>query len=161
MDNHVDTRTQTYPFYVAVPNQVVSEQQDAAGRWFRSWQFKPGQRVHLYVPQQTWQQQWVLPREAIVTAGAETYVFRLEPTLEEIAFERSVTERLERLPKRKDWALEPVAVRVLHQDRNHAVISPDSELMADDLVLLNNAYQIWLAWKIQTSGGGGGHTHEH
>lgn len=161
MDNHVDTRTQTYPFYVAVPNRVVSEQQDAAGRWFRSWQFKPGQRVHLYVPQETWQQQWVLPRTAVVSSGAESYVFRLEPTLEEIAFERSTAERLERLPQRKDWAVEPVAVRVLHQDRQHVVLGSESELMADDLVLLDNAYQIWLAWKIQTSGGGGGHTHEH
>jgi hypothetical protein len=96
-----------------------------------------------------------------VSSGAESYVFRLEPTLEEIAFERSTAERLERLPQRQDWALEPVPVRVLHQDRQHVVLAADSELMADDLVLLDNAYQIWLAWKIQTSGGGGGHTHEH
>jgi hypothetical protein len=161
MDNHVDTRTQTYPFYLPIPNRVVSQQTDAAGRPFRSWQFKPGQRAHLFVPTETWPDQWVVPRDAVVRGGIEAYVFRLEPSLEDIAFERPATERFERSGQLSTWPLTPVPVRVLHQDRQHAVLETGGQLADGDIVLTHGAYHAYLAWKLQASGGGGGHGHEH
>ena len=158
IDNHVDKDSQTFPFYLSLPNRVISEQQDAQGRLFRSWQFKPGQRAHLYVPLETWSDQIVLPRDAVVSSGPESLVFRL-PTN---AFQRRLNfeERLARMEKAETWELEPVAVQILHQDRNHCVIAQDGELRAGDIAVVNRSYQLFLAWKLQSSGGSG-HAHEH
>lgn len=159
IDNHVDTKTQTFPFFLPLPNRIVSEQLDAQGRLFRSWQFKPGQRTHLFVPMETWSDQVVLPRDAVVRSGVESYVFRLSASN---AFQRrlSPSERLARLEQAEFWELEPVSVQVLHQDRHHCVLAREGSLQAGDLVVVNRAYQIYLAWKLQSSEGGG-HDHEH
>lgn len=166
LDNHVDERSQTYPFYLAVPNRVISQQVDAAGRLFRSWQYKPGQRAHVYVPQQTWPDQCVLPRGSLVTAGVNHYVFRLHETLDDVAFERNSEERLQRTSTLEEWVLEPVPVHVLHQDRTVVVIDKntalnDEPLQDGDIVVTRGAYQAYLAWKLQSSEGGGGHDHGH
>lgn len=160
IDNHVDSSTQTFPFYLPLPNRVISEQRDAQGRLFRSWQFKPGQRGHLYVPLENWNDQAILPREAVVQSGPESIVFRIPIGN---AFQRrlSVQERLARMEKVKTWELEPVPVQILHEDRSQCVIAKDGDLRTGDIVVMNHAYQLFLAWKMQNAGGGTGHTHEH
>jgi len=164
IDNHVDPQTQTFPFYLVLPNQVVAESSDAAGRVFRSWRFKPGQRAHLQVPIEHWGERLVLPRDAVVRSGVETFVFLLENAdelgdlsdLQELGPEE-LWQRLETLP---ELEFEPVAVRVLHQDRQHCVIEASDVLQPGQLVAMNQAYQLLLAWRMQLSGGGG-HHHDH
>jgi membrane fusion protein, heavy metal efflux system len=160
LDNHVDATTQTYPFFLALPNRVVGERRDAKGRLFRSWQFKPGQRAHLYVPTEVWMDQIVLPRDSVVRSGPESYVFRLAAGS---AFQRRLApnERLARLERMNAWTLEPVPVQVLHKDRREAVVTSDGDLKVGDLVVVERAYQVYLAWKLQMAGGGGGHDHPH
>jgi|688.fasta_scaffold00106_21 cobalt-zinc-cadmium efflux system membrane fusion protein len=160
IDNHVDASTQTFPFYMPLPNRVISEQRDAQGRLFRSWQFKPGQRAHLFIPLETWNDQIVLPRDAVVRSGPESIVFRLPAGN---AFQRRLTvqQRLARTEQSKTWELEPVPVQLLHQDRSHCVIAKDGELQSGDIVVMNRAYQLFMAWKMQSTGGAAGHTHDH
>lgn len=162
MDNHADLQSQTFPFYLLLPNQVVAEQRDDAGRLFRSWRFKPGQRAHVYLPVEQWPDQIVLPRDAVVRSGPETYVFRLTEDnwreTERISGDFAAQlVALERLP---EWELEPVPVQVLHQDRQFVVLATDGELTLNDIVVTSRAYQVFLAWKMQLSGGGG-HDHDH
>lgn len=159
IDNHVDKDSQTFPFYLPLPNRVLSEQMDQHGRVFRSWQFKPGQRAHLFVPLETWADQIVLPRDAVVRSGPESYVFRLASSN---PFERRLNsaQRLARLEKTAIWELEPVKVQLYHQDRTSVVIARDGDLGVGDLVVVNRAYQVYLAWRLQ-SAVGGGHDHHH
>jgi membrane fusion protein, heavy metal efflux system len=168
MDNHVDPGTQTFPFYLTLHNRVVSEHRDNAGRLFRSWQFKPGQRAHLFVPVEQWTDQIVLPREAVVRAGPDAFVFRLEDPqqasghfggAEETRLRRG-EERLAALADLPEFEMEPVSIHVLHQDTANCVIAANGELQIGDVVAINQAYQIYLAWKLQMSGGGHDH-HDH
>ena len=94
------------------------------------------------------------------------YVFRLHETLDDVAFERNSEERLQRTSKLEEWVLEPVPVHVLHQDRTVVVIDKktalnDEPLQNGDIVVTRGAYQAYLAWKLQSSEGGGGHDHGH
>ena len=161
IDNHVDPETQTFPFYLSLPNRVVAEHRDAAGRLFRSWQFKPGQRAHLSVPVEEWPAQIVLPRDAVVRSGPEVFVFRLEDEQGADKLPATVTERLAMLAEVPELELEPVSVQLLHQDRWNCVIAADGELREGDIIAMNRAYQIHLAWKLQLSGGGHHHDHDH
>lgn len=162
IDNHVDATTNTFPFYMTLANRVVSQRQDASGREFWSWKYKPGQRSHLRIPVAEWPDQIVLPRDATVRVGPETMVFRLdlaavdgEPVAE--AGPRDLDRFLDGLDL---FELEPVAVQVLHQDPRWCVIADDGDLAVDDIVALNRGYQLHLAWRLQRSGGDL-HDHDH
>ncbi|HMO15640.1 MAG TPA: hypothetical protein PKD64_09460 [Pirellulaceae bacterium] len=160
LDNQADAETRTFPFYLVLQNEVAVERTDPEGRLYRSWKFKPGQRVHVYVPLHPWHDQFVLPRNAVVRSGPESYVFRLEnPT--DLRTRPSVAMRLDIVEHAAMWELEPVPVQVLHQDRRNVVIAADGDLMLGDLVVSNRAYQVYLAWRMQVSGGSGGHDHDH
>ncbi len=160
MDNHADSVSRTFPFYLALANRVVAEQQDDQGRLFRSWQFKPGQRAHLYLPVETVSGQIVLPRDAVIRSGPEAFVFRIEEDCLR-ASSTTLAEKMADLERLKIWEFEPVSVRVLHQDQSIVVLRSGDDLELDDMVVTNQAYQIYLAWKLQLSGGGGGHDHDH
>jgi hypothetical protein len=41
------------------------------------------------------------------------------------------------------------------------VIAKDGELQSGDIVVMNRAYQLFMAWKMQSTGGAAGHTHDH
>lgn len=158
MDNHADLESHTFPFYMVLPNQIVGERRDAHGRQFLAWQFKPGQRAHVYVPSQTWEDQIVLPSDAVILSGHEAFVFRID----NLAIDESTPSDVahQKLSELSVWELEPVAVHVLHRDRQSCVLASDQDLQVNDLVVTNRAYQVYLAWKLQMSGGGG-HSHEH
>jgi len=173
VDNHVDRQTQTFPFYLSLANQIVAENRDTAGRLFPSWEFKPGQRAHLLIPVEEWSDQWVLPREAVVRSGVASFVFRLEnaaelrdwqqlePLLAAGPPDESTREMLQqRLAELTDLEFEPVEVAVIHQDRYQSVIAADGLLHPGQLIAMNQAYQLLLAWKLQQAGGGG-HHHDH
>jgi cobalt-zinc-cadmium efflux system membrane fusion protein len=173
VDNHVDRQTQTFPFYLSLANQIVAENRDNAGRLFPSWKFKPGQRAHLLIPVAEWSDQWVLPREAVVRSGVESFVFRLENAAELRDWQQletllaagppdeSTREMLQqRLTELTELEFEPVEVAVIHQDRYQSVIAADGLLHPGQLIAMNQAYQLLLAWKLQQAGGGG-HHHDH
>ena len=76
MDNHVDPETQTFSFYLPLENEVVQDLGDGDQTVFRQWQFKPGQRVHLRIPVERWEQQMKLPIDAVAVEGPNAIVFR-------------------------------------------------------------------------------------
>lgn len=161
VDNHVDPDSQTYPFYIALANKVVTQRRDEAGRLFRSWQFKPGQRAHIYIPLEELPGQIVVPRDAVFRSGLDAWVFRLEHPrwlrqypLDEALRRDAAVETL------RELELEPVRVQVLAQDRHDCVLAAAGQLRPGDVVAMNHAYQLYLAWRLQLSGGGG-HDHDH
>lgn len=169
MDNHADPVTQTFPFYIALPNQIVGQRFDSQGRQFVAWKYKPGQRAHIYAAAETWPDQIVLPRDAVVRSGPEAFVFVLEndPLKEPEEYQEmfdldEVTPdmRWDLIERVHEWELEPVAVQILHRDQNYWVLAKDQDLEVGDLVIVNRAYQVYLAWKLMMSGGGG-HHHDH
>ena len=74
--SHVDEDQQTYHFYLPIANEVIGESKNESGAVFRTWRFKPGQRVHLRVPVEKWPDQLVVPVQAVVNEGANMFVYR-------------------------------------------------------------------------------------
>ena len=152
VDNHVDADTQTFPFYIPLRNEVVHDTRDDQGRVYRSWRFKPGQRGHVILPIDKLEHQFKLPRAAVVQEGPDSFVFRKHEHVHTLADD----------PAHEEDAyieFEPVPVHVLHQDIDFAVVADDGQLHVGDTVAMSSAYQIHLALKTQT--GGGGHAHDH
>lgn len=153
VDNHVDPVSQTYAFYVPLKNEVLRDVLDDRGRVFRSWRFKPGQRVHVRVPVARIEKQIVLPAEAVATEGPDAYVFRLAGR----------HTRPERGPGGtrlygEVFARVPVAVR--YRDTRQVVVSPGGAVKAGDVLAMNRGYQLLLALK-NASEGPAPHSHEH
>jgi multidrug efflux pump subunit AcrA (membrane-fusion protein) len=118
----IDSRVQ--PFYVELPNELISNKQTREGRRFISWRFRPGQRVELRVPVERWRESLVIPIESVVQDGVESYVFEHNQ------------DHFDRLP-----------VHVLHRDRQWVVIERDGTLAPGDVIAGKGAYQIHLALK--------------
>ncbi len=129
-DNVVDPTSRLLRFYLPLKNEVVRDLANAEGVSFRAWRFKPGQRVQLRVPVEHWTKKIVLPVDAVVKEGAESYVFRENGRL-----------------------LERVGVTVEYEDSRFAVIADDGHLFEGDPIAMNDAYQLNLALrKAQGSG---------
>jgi multidrug efflux pump subunit AcrA (membrane-fusion protein) len=124
----VDSRVQ--PFYVELPNELVRNRETPDGHRFVSWRFRPGQRVEIRVPVERWNESIVLPVEAVIQDGAESYVFQHNQ------------DHFDRL-----------AVHVLHRDSQWAVIERDGTLSPGDVIAGKGAYQIHLALKNKSHGG--------
>ena len=160
--SHVDESTQSYRFFVQLPNDVVSESTDYLGRRFRTWKYRVGQRVHLLVPNTEVSDQIVVPRDAVVREGPDAYVFREHIEQEQEATsvgDRDLTNDELNEHKNVFIELEPVPVTVIHQDRLHALIKPEEELLVGDRIAMCSGYQLLLALKNQESGGGSHHHH--
>lgn len=164
IDSHVDPQTQTYRFFVPLPNEVVAESTDSLGRRFRTWRYKVGQRVHVLIPDQEIEANIVLPRDAVVQDGPDAFVFRVHDE-EEHEDHPAETEGHgaghEEEHDHEDifMEFEPVAVQVLHRDKSVAVIAAGDLLKAGDRVAMSSAYQLLLAMKAEQDGGGGHHHH--
>jgi multidrug efflux pump subunit AcrA (membrane-fusion protein) len=150
IDNHVNAENQTFSFYVPLRNEVQRDHITRDGVRHRTWLFKPGQRANLLVPVEQWKNQIRLPLKAIVQEGANVYVFR------EFGHDHDEAD-----PSLHDHAdFERVAVHLLYQDGDSAVIANDGSLNVGDVIAANCAYQLNLELKA-ASGGGGGHHHAH
>lgn len=137
--DQVDSETRAFRFYVSLPNQIALDHQDEHGQRFLDWRFKPGQRMTLQIPVETWENRIVLPAEAVVLDGAEAYVYRQNGT-----------------------RFDQVTVHVEYRDRQSVVIANDGALFRGDIVASRGAYQIHLALKNQAGGGidpHAGHNH--
>jgi cobalt-zinc-cadmium efflux system membrane fusion protein len=90
------------------------------------------------VPVERWPERIVLPVEAVVQEGAESYVYQ------------EVSGHFDRQP-----------VHVEYRDPRWVVIEPDGTLSAGDVVAARGAYQIHLALKNKAGGGPDPHAGHH
>ena len=151
LDNHVDSETQTFRFYVPLQNEVMQDIWDDRGAMFRSWRYKPGQRAHILIPAEELTGGMPVPVAAIVDEGPESFVFR------RAAHDHS-HGAADGHAHGNTVEFEPVPVAVIHRDTETAVLAADGELEPGDRIAINNAYLLHLAMK---AGDGGGHDHQH
>ena len=138
--SEVDPAARTLKFYVDLPNEILRDTKNAAGRRFLTWRFKPGQRLQLRVPVEELPNQIVLPLDAVANEGAESFVFQ-----------RKGKQRFDR-----------IAVHVLHKDQTSVVIANDGALFPGDVVALRGAHQLQMAVKNKSGGAidpHAGHSH--
>ncbi len=138
IENRVDRESRALRFFVGLPNQMVQRRETAEGRRFHGWRFKPGQRVELLVPVEWWKERVVLPVEAVVQEGVQTFVFQQDG---DVFLRREI--------------------HVEHRDQRRAVIAADGTLAPGDRVVAQGAYQLHLALKQRAHGGAETHAHHH
>jgi multidrug efflux pump subunit AcrA (membrane-fusion protein) len=137
--NEVDVHSRTLSFYVRLPNEIVRDTVNAQGQRFVGWRYRPGQRLQLRVPVEEWEDQIVLPVEAVARQGAEWFVFQQNGD----HFDR-------------------VSVHVKYRDQTSVVIANDGSLFPGDVVARRSAHQMQMA--LENKAGGGvdphaGHSH--
>lgn len=139
LDNVVDPATRTFHFILPLPNEVLHDSRGSQDEIYRSWRFKPGQRVQLQVPIERMRDRVVLPAEAVVREGPDAFIFVADGN-----------------------AMNRQSVQVEFEGAGVAVIANDGSVYAGDTVAMNNAYQLNLAVK-KASGSGvdphAGHSH--
>jgi len=137
--DHVDSDSRAFRFYLQLPNEVVLDQTTPDGHRFIEWRFKPGQRMQLEVPVEKWEQQLVLPLDAIVDEVAESYVYQ-----------------------QNGDHFDQVSVHVIYRDQKSAVVANNGSIFPGDIVAGQGAYQMHLALKNKSGGGidpHAGHNH--
>lgn len=137
--SQVDPQTRAWHFYVTLPNEAREDHDAETGRRFLNWRFRPGQRMQLQVPVETWTERIVLPLDAIAQDGVETYVFT---------------------PNGDHFDRRPVHIE--YRDDFNAVIAADGAIFPGDEVVVSGARQLQLAIKNKAGGAidpHAGHTH--
>lgn len=124
LSNTVDPESRAFTFLVDLPNQLIRDRRTPDGHRFCAWQFKPGQRLELLVPVERWSDRIVLPRDALVQDGAESYVF-----------------------EKVDGHFDRRSVRVEYRDQYSVVLANDGTITPGKVVVTAGAYQIHLALK--------------
>ena len=149
IDNHVDTKSQTYPIYIEIGNEILSRTTDKQNRTYVNWRFKPGQRAHLEFPIETYSDQVVAPLSALVREGPETFVFvKIGHTHES--------------PEGTVHEFKKIAVKVLHSDQQFAVLSPAINLDIYEEYALDQAYKLNQILNLVAGGAAphAGHSHD-
>ncbi len=139
--NQIDPVSRAFLFYAKLPNQMESERKDTNGHIFSTWKYRPGQRFELRIPILRRDDAIVLPADAIVQEGSETFVMVAEVsndskpqnTTGEIVFDRH-------------------PVHLLYRDRISAIVENDGELPLGRFVAARGSYQIYLAIRNQSGG---------
>ncbi|MEI6239983.1 MAG: efflux RND transporter periplasmic adaptor subunit [Planctomycetia bacterium] len=127
VSSRVDPESRALRFYVTLPNErVITSPGD--GR-FVTWRYKPGQRMQIRVPVETWPDRIVLPAQAVAQDGVENYVFRANG------------DHFDREP-----------VHVEHRDPEWVVIANDGTLFEGDRVAMTAAQQLQLTIKNKSGG---------
>jgi multidrug efflux pump subunit AcrA (membrane-fusion protein) len=123
--NTIDPTNRTFAFRIPLENQsrTVEDQGPIL------WRFRPGQKLRVLIRIDRLENVFVLPAEGLSRDGAEAFVF----TQNVNTFERK-------------------AVRVIHQDRQHAVVANDGALLPGMFVVQNAAAQLNRMAKSQLSG---------
>ncbi|GAA4436164.1 efflux RND transporter periplasmic adaptor subunit [Bremerella cremea] len=137
--DHIDPQSRAFRFFIALPNEIVSERMLPNGQQFIEWRFKPGQRMDLHVPVEKWEDEIVVPVDAIVEEGAEKYVYQQNG------------DHFDRVP-----------VHVKYRDQSNVVIANDGSLFPGDVIAARGAYEMHLTLKNQSGGGidpHAGHNH--
>ncbi|QEG35874.1 efflux RND transporter periplasmic adaptor subunit [Bythopirellula goksoeyrii] len=137
--DQIDPDTRAFKVYLRLKNRIALDKSTSAGKRFVEWFYKPGQRMQLKVPVETWKDQLVLPTTAVVDEGAEAYVYR-----------------------QNGDHFDQVSVQVLYRDQDSVVVANDGALFQGDVIAGNGAYQMHLALKNKAGGGidpHAGHNH--
>jgi len=138
LENRVDPQTRAFHFYVNLPNALLRDRTAADRKRFINWRFKPGERMQLQVPVETWKDRIVLPIAAVAQDGAETYVFK----------------------QFKDH-FDRAAVHVEYRDARHVVIANDGILKPGDVVSVSGAHQMQISLKNKAGGAIDPHAGHH
>lgn len=137
--DHVDPQTRAFRFFVALPNDVAAQRTTRDGQRFVEWKYKPGQRMELHVPVEKWENEIVLPVEAVVDEGAEKYVYQ-----------------------QNGDHFDQVPVHVKFRDQSNVVIANNGTLFPGDVVAARGAYEMHLTLKNKSGGGVDPHAgHNH
>ena len=137
--DQIDAESRAFKIYLRLPNQLALDSRSPTGQRYVEWVYKPGQRMQLHVPVETWEDQMVVPSAAVVDEGAEAYVYHLHGD-----------------------HFDQVAVHVLHRDQDLVVIANDGALQSGAVIAGSGAYQIYLSLKNQSGGGTDPHAgHNH
>lgn len=134
--NEVDVESRTLHFYVRLPNEVLRDAPDALASRFVSWRYRPGQRLQLRVPVEEWENQIVLPVDAVAREGAEHFVFI-----------------------QNGDHFDQVPVHVRYRDQFSVVIANDGAIFPGDIVARRGAHQMLMALKTKSGDGPAVHTH--
>jgi multidrug efflux pump subunit AcrA (membrane-fusion protein) len=126
--NEIETQSRALPFYVNLPNEIVRDARLPDGRRFVTWRFKPGQRMRLRIPIESWPEQVVVPINAIAADGVESFVFVKRGDL----FERR-------------------SVHLLYRDQTSAVLANDGTLTPGQPIALSAAHQLQMALENKSS----------
>lgn len=135
----VEAESRTLRFFVRLPNVVLRDGPTPEGQRFITWKFKPGQRLQLQVPVAVWPDRIVLPDDAVIQEGAESFVFQQNG------------DHFDRRP-----------VHVEYRDATSVVVANDGSLYPGDTVVASGAQQLHLALKNKAGGGidpHAGHNH--
>ncbi len=139
VSNAIDSVSRTLSLFVELPNYIVGDEINDDRQRFVAWKYRIGQRLELRVPVEQWEQQIVLPVEAIVKEGPDWYVFQQNG------------KRFDR-----------IAVHVKHRDQRAVVVANDGSIFPGDVVALKAAHQMQMAIKNQSGGAvdpHAGHSH--
>ncbi len=137
--DQIDPSSRALKVYLSLPNEVALDRQEDDGRRVLEWRYKPGQRLQINIPVETWKNQLVLPPTAVVEEGAEAYAYR-----------------------QNGDHFDQVPVHVLYRDQDSLVIANDGALFPDDIIAGDGAYQMHLALKNKAGGGVDPHAgHNH
>lgn len=129
VNNEIDPATRALKFYVLLPNVLLQESRNASGQRHAAWRFRTGQRMQLQVPVERWLEQIVLPVNAVVREGIESFVFQQNG------------DHYDRIP-----------VHERHRDQTSVVIENDGTLYPGDVVALRGAHQMQMALKNKSGG---------
>lgn len=127
--NRIDPESRLVSFFATLPNTRLRDDRPEEGKRFVSWQFRPGQRLQVRVPVEVWKEKMVLPVEAVIQEGPESYVFREDGD----HFHRC-------------------AVQVEYRDQFHVVLGEKNEIWPGDSIAIQGAQQLHLAHKNQSGG---------
>jgi len=139
VDNEIDPATRTLKFYVSLKNDLIEEKPTPDGQRHVTWKYRTGQRLQLLLPIEQWTEQIVLPIDAVVREGIESFLFQENGD----HFER-------------------ISVHELYRDQTNVVVANDGTFYPGDVVALRGAYQMQMALKNQAGGGidpHAGHNH--
>jgi membrane fusion protein, heavy metal efflux system len=135
--NTIDPETRTFAFYLALTNQSHSyTTPDGDSRLL--WRFRPGGRLRLRAPVEQIENVFVLPRDAVVQEGPESFVFRQNGDF------------FDRRP-----------VRVIYEDRLNAVLANDGSISPGLYVAQNSAASLNRVLKAQGASGAPAGVHVH
>ena len=137
--DHIDPNSRAFKVYLSLPNEITLDRSTQAGKRYIEWRYKPGQRMQVSIPVETWEDQLVLPTTAVVDEGAEAYVYR-----------------------QNGDHFDQVSVHILHRDQQAVVIANDGALFRGDIIAGDGAYQMHVALKNKSGGGidpHAGHNH--
>jgi multidrug efflux pump subunit AcrA (membrane-fusion protein) len=137
--DQIDLQSRAFKVYVRLPNTLALDKSRSENKRFIEWMYKPGQRMQLSVPVDTWEDQLVLPTTGVVDEGAEVYVYQ-----------------------QNGDHFDQVPVHVLYRDQDAVVIANDGALFPGDVIAGDGAYQMHLALKNKSGGGidpHAGHNH--